>query len=230
MPSALFEAVDRGDVRMVQRREHFRFALKARQPIVVSGERGGQDLDRDLALQLRVGRAIHLAHPAFADRARDFVDAETGAGSEGQSVADYMGGSGSMHRDCSVKRRSVDRFSWPGPGGPRAAARTRLLQPATLAMGVRESASPSVQSPSCRGQGGVRARQWREHVVGGASGSGPDWRAVNRAVLGTPPRNPAALMRFSRRYWPRPWWYRGRGPSEVAGSANLVHFVANPAF
>ena len=36
---ALVEPVDAGDVRMVQRREHFRFALKPREPIVVSGER-----------------------------------------------------------------------------------------------------------------------------------------------------------------------------------------------
>ena len=32
---ALFQAVDAGDVRMVQRREHFGFALKPSQPIVI---------------------------------------------------------------------------------------------------------------------------------------------------------------------------------------------------
>ena len=35
---AFFEAVDSRDVRMVQRGEHFRFALKACEPIVVSRE------------------------------------------------------------------------------------------------------------------------------------------------------------------------------------------------
>jgi hypothetical protein len=35
---ALFEAKDPGDVRMVQRREHFRLALETGEPIVVSGE------------------------------------------------------------------------------------------------------------------------------------------------------------------------------------------------
>ena len=43
----LLEAVDRRDVRMVERREHFGFALKAREPIRIAGHRGGQHLDRD---------------------------------------------------------------------------------------------------------------------------------------------------------------------------------------
>ena len=83
-PSRFFEPVDGGDVRMIQRGEDFRFALKARQPVRISRQRRRQDLDRDLALQLRVRRPIHLAHAAFADLGGDFVDAEAGAGSEGQ--------------------------------------------------------------------------------------------------------------------------------------------------
>ena len=43
----LFEPVNRGDVRMVQRGEHFGFALKPREPIRVAGDRRGQHLDRD---------------------------------------------------------------------------------------------------------------------------------------------------------------------------------------
>ena len=39
---------------------------------------------RDVAIQLRVGRPIHLAHAAFADLRGDFVDAEARAGSQGQ--------------------------------------------------------------------------------------------------------------------------------------------------
>jgi hypothetical protein len=45
---------------MIQGREHFRFALKARHPLSVGCERGRQNLDRDLAFQLRVGGAIDL--------------------------------------------------------------------------------------------------------------------------------------------------------------------------
>ena len=39
MPSDVFEAVDRADVRMIQRRQHPRFALEAREPIGIGGER-----------------------------------------------------------------------------------------------------------------------------------------------------------------------------------------------
>ena len=42
-----------------------------------------QHLDRHLALQLGVGRAIHLAHAACADLGGDLMDAESGAGREG---------------------------------------------------------------------------------------------------------------------------------------------------
>ena len=75
-----FEAVDGGDVRMVQRGEHPGFALKPREPLRVGGEGLGQDLDRDVAIELRVARAIDLAHAAGAERRQDLVRAEAGAG------------------------------------------------------------------------------------------------------------------------------------------------------
>jgi hypothetical protein len=84
--SGLLEPVNRGDVRMVQRRERLRFPLKAREALGVLREGVWQDLDRHLAAEARVRRAIHRAHAAFADLGRDFVDAETGAGCEGQTV------------------------------------------------------------------------------------------------------------------------------------------------
>jgi hypothetical protein len=83
----VFQSVDGRDVRMVQRSEDFGFALKAREPIIVSGEGGRQNLDRDLTLQVGVGCPIHLAHPALADLCGDFVNAEAGTRGEGQSVA-----------------------------------------------------------------------------------------------------------------------------------------------
>ena len=58
---------------MIQRGEQFGFALKPREPIGIVGERVGQNLDRDLALQPRVARAIHLAHAACAEQRDDFV-------------------------------------------------------------------------------------------------------------------------------------------------------------
>ena len=69
---------------MVQRREHLGFALEARQPIRRRARSLGQDLDRDVAIQLRVARPEDLAHAAFADAGDNFVDTETGTGGKRQ--------------------------------------------------------------------------------------------------------------------------------------------------
>ena len=61
---------------MVERREHLRLALESREAFAIAGERVGQDLDRDLASELGVARAIHLAHPAGAERRNDLVRTE----------------------------------------------------------------------------------------------------------------------------------------------------------
>ena len=91
-PSACLEAVNGRDVRMVQRGEDFRFTLKAGDSLRVCGERLRQDLDGDIAIELRVARSVHLAHAAFADVRGDFVNAEACAGGEGHSLRDYTGG------------------------------------------------------------------------------------------------------------------------------------------
>ena len=78
--------MDLGDVRMIERREHFGFALEACQAIRVAGHRGRQCFDRDLAFQVRVGRTVDLAHSAFAKERGHFVGAETRAGSQRQAV------------------------------------------------------------------------------------------------------------------------------------------------
>jgi hypothetical protein len=58
--------VDGRDVRVIKRREEAHFALEARQPIRIGRERGRQDLDRYVAPEPRVARAVHLTHPALA--------------------------------------------------------------------------------------------------------------------------------------------------------------------
>ena len=55
------DAVDRGDAGVVQTREDLRFPLEPGQPIRISGERFRKDLQRHLAVQLRIGGLIHLA-------------------------------------------------------------------------------------------------------------------------------------------------------------------------
>ena len=74
----LLEVVDRGDVWMIQRRENLRLAVKAREPVWIGRECVRQDLQRDIAIQLRIPGAIHLTHAACADRSDDFIRSEAG--------------------------------------------------------------------------------------------------------------------------------------------------------
>jgi len=92
-PRRLFQPVDAADVGMVQRGQHFGFALEACEPVGVGGERLGQHLQRHVPVELGVAGLIHLAHAAFADLGGNLIHAEPGAGGEchGESV-DYIGG------------------------------------------------------------------------------------------------------------------------------------------
>ena len=45
-----------------------------------------QDFERDVTIQFRVAGAVDHPHPALADLRDDFVDAESGAGSECQAL------------------------------------------------------------------------------------------------------------------------------------------------
>ena len=68
---------------MVQRREELGFALESRDAFVILRERRGQHLDRDVAIELRISRTEHLAHPARADGGGDLVRSESGSGGHG---------------------------------------------------------------------------------------------------------------------------------------------------
>ena len=73
------DVVDRQDVRVVQGRGRARFLLEALAAIGMGGRVGRQHLDRHVASEPGVGRAIDLSHPARADRGGDAVLAETAA-------------------------------------------------------------------------------------------------------------------------------------------------------
>ncbi len=87
--TGVLEAVDRGDVRMVERGESPRLALQPREPVGVRRELRREDLDRDLAAEPRVMRPIDLAHPARAQGREDLVRAEPRAGFQGHPGGDY---------------------------------------------------------------------------------------------------------------------------------------------
>ena len=86
---AFFQAVDGRDVRVVQRREDFGFALKAGQSVRIRRQGRRKDLDGDLTLQPGVRRPIDLPHAAFAKLRGDFVDADASALSEVQGCGLY---------------------------------------------------------------------------------------------------------------------------------------------
>ena len=69
----LFERMEGGDVRMVQRGEELSFALEALHPLRILRERLRQYFDRFLALQLPIGGAIDLNHAAHTESLDDLV-------------------------------------------------------------------------------------------------------------------------------------------------------------
>ena len=51
----------------------------------VIGDQVWQDLDRDVAIQLRIARAVNLAHPAGPESGEDLVRAEAVTRPQGQA-------------------------------------------------------------------------------------------------------------------------------------------------
>ena len=64
LSARLLEAMDRRDVRVVERREQLRLAAEAGQPLGILRHLGGQHLEGHLAPELRVRGAVDLAHTA----------------------------------------------------------------------------------------------------------------------------------------------------------------------
>ena len=78
----LLEAVDRGDVWVIERGEQARLALEPEEPLRVLREGVWNRLQRDVAMEASVARPVDLAHAAPPDRGDDFVRADAGAGFE----------------------------------------------------------------------------------------------------------------------------------------------------
>jgi len=72
----ILQSIDRADMRMIERRKQARFAGKPRAALGVRRELRWKDLDRDLALELAVPRAIDLPHAPGAERREDRVRSE----------------------------------------------------------------------------------------------------------------------------------------------------------
>ena len=81
--AGFLEAVDRGDVRMVQRGQHPRLALESLQAIGVLGNIVGEGLERHGAAQAGVVGEEDDAHPPAPDLAVYLIGAYRGAGLDG---------------------------------------------------------------------------------------------------------------------------------------------------
>ena len=73
---------DGDDVGVIQRRDLARFALEAFEARRIGGELAGEDLQRDVPVEPGVTGAVYLAHSSGAERGDDFVNADSGPGSE----------------------------------------------------------------------------------------------------------------------------------------------------
>ncbi len=76
------DVVDGDDVRMAERRRRARLELEAAQTLRIRREVLGEDLQRDVAFEPGVTRAVDLAHSARAERRDDLVRTEVEAARE----------------------------------------------------------------------------------------------------------------------------------------------------
>ena len=79
---------DGKNVGMVQGSGGAGFLGETLQAVLVSGERGGQNLDGDGAVEAGVAGAIDFAHSAGSDGRKDFVGTETASSGEGHKRLD----------------------------------------------------------------------------------------------------------------------------------------------
>lgn len=78
----LFEAVDLGDVWVIERRQRLGLPPEPLEPVGIGSQQRGKHLDGHVALQPGVVGAIHLTHASDAQQAEDLIDTDALAGGE----------------------------------------------------------------------------------------------------------------------------------------------------
>jgi hypothetical protein len=78
-----FQPINLRYVRMIERSQHFRFALKSRQALAILRYGAGQDFDGHFAIELGVFGSIHLSHAARANGREDLVGTQPGSRTQG---------------------------------------------------------------------------------------------------------------------------------------------------
>ena len=80
------EVEDRENVRMRKCRDRLRLTLEPSERIRVRRKQLGENLDRNVAVQLPIPRPVDLPHPARPERREDLVGTETSSGCERHQV------------------------------------------------------------------------------------------------------------------------------------------------
>jgi hypothetical protein len=91
---------------MIERGEHLRLAREACKAILIERELGGQHFERDVTRELRITRAIHLAHPACADRGEDFVRPEARASNQRHGLINNQ--QSPITNESTIKDREIN--------------------------------------------------------------------------------------------------------------------------
>ena len=91
LPAGFLESVDGRDVLVAQRSEYVSLALEAGQAVRICRELLGEELQCDVATELRVAGSIDLPHSSLPERGEDLERAEAGSGREGHSCSGCRG-------------------------------------------------------------------------------------------------------------------------------------------
>jgi hypothetical protein len=75
---------------MIEGGKELRFALEARNAFRIGGENLGQDLQRDVAIELPIARAVDLAHAARSKRRQNLIRAERRAGHQRHGLGGHL--------------------------------------------------------------------------------------------------------------------------------------------
>src|SRR5262249_10914830 len=121
----ILEAMNGRDVQVVERGQELRFALEAGQAFAVGRELGWKNLQRHVAIELRIACAIDLAHTAGAERREDLVRAESSSRGKGHLQLWYCEWHSLYRRAAASRDRAQQRPLEQGSRGRRSATRSR---------------------------------------------------------------------------------------------------------
>ncbi len=79
------DAIDRADVRMIERRQHLGFALEAGDALRIGGDKLGERLDGDVTVEACIAGLVDLAHAARADCGHDLIRSDARAALRGMN-------------------------------------------------------------------------------------------------------------------------------------------------